>query len=71
MDLANVGGGVPDLLVGIGGLCDLVEIKSDKGRLLDTQVDFAQAWRGPLVRVIRTATEVDRHVAEMRTRARV
>ncbi len=71
LDLANVGDGCPDLLVGIGGTQDLVEVKSLTGQLTPQQVDFCHRWRGPQVRIIRTDSEVDRHVSELRTRARV
>lgn len=49
LDLAAVGGGAPDLLVGYRGVNYLIEIKdpSQKGAgLQQNQIDWIDAWRG-------------------------
>lgn len=54
LDLAAVGGGCPDLLVGIGGRSFLVEVKNSarkggKNNNADTltkQREFREAWKG-------------------------
>lgn len=51
VDLAAVGGGVPDLLVGYRGRNLLVEVKDgsvspSRRQLRETQVQFRTDWRG-------------------------
>ena len=65
-DLANVGAGVPDILIGgtlgpchpyAGARCNLlVEIKGERGKLNALQVDWHDGWRGQ-VAVVRTVDE--------------
>lgn len=50
-DMSRIGGGVPDLLVGIDGRNYLIECKPPTGtrkqiNLRDTQVDWHAAWLG-------------------------
>lgn len=50
-DLKAVGGGCPDLLIGIGGRNYLCEIKNgdlppSSQKLRDSQVDWHRDWRG-------------------------
>jgi len=52
VSLANVGGGVPDLLVGHRGRALLVECKSKGGRLTPMQRVFRLTWRGGPVVVV-------------------
>jgi Holliday junction resolvase len=54
--LASMGGGVPDLLVGIRGENYLLEVKTEKGTLTADQERWHTAWRGSVV-VVRTAEE--------------
>lgn len=59
VDLAKVGGGVPDLLVSWPGGLVLMEVKAPGGRVLASQDEFRASWRGPrgsLV-VVRTVAE--------------
>ncbi len=52
VSLASVGGGVPDLLVGVRGKNLLIEIKADKKKVLTMdQVRFFDTWRGNAERV--------------------
>ena len=45
--LAPVGGGCPDLLVGIGGWNVLIEVKDgEKGRFTPAQKSWHRDWRG-------------------------
>lgn len=50
--LAAVGGGVPDLLIGMSGRAFLVEVKDGQAppsarRLTPAQLAWREAWRGP------------------------
>lgn len=51
--LHQVGGGIPDLLVGFQGKMWLMEVKSEKGKLNDLQLEFFETWRGPRPVVVR------------------
>jgi len=51
--LANVGYGVPDLLVGFRGRNYLMEVKTRRGKLRKSQVEWFDAWRGD-VALVRT-----------------
>lgn len=48
VDLAAVGGGVYDLLVARRNRTMLIEVKTASGRLRESQIRFAQTWRGRL-----------------------
>lgn len=50
--------GVPDLLVGRGGENWLVEIKQPGEKLSSRQEEWASAWRGGLVVVVRCPEDV-------------
>ena len=54
--LANVGGGVPDLLVGFRGTNYLMEVKAKRGKLTDPQVEWHDQWRGSVV-IVRNLDE--------------
>ena len=56
LDLADVGRGCPDLLVGYAGREWLMEIKTQHGELLPDQVDFIRTWHGA-VHVVRSIDE--------------
>jgi hypothetical protein len=46
-DASKMGAGCPDLLVGLNGITDLVEVKSTaKSGYTDDQVEFNRTWRG-------------------------
>lgn len=53
VDLSGVGGGVPDLCVGIAKQTALVEVKaSEKAKFTEDQLDFMTYWNGrPVYRV--------------------
>jgi hypothetical protein len=57
LDLRSLGSGAPDLLVGFRGRDRLLEVKTARGRLLEAQKDFALAWRGHEVSVVRSVDE--------------
>jgi metal-dependent hydrolase (beta-lactamase superfamily II) len=69
VDTHELGFGFPDLVVGCAGRTELVEVKSDPGHLLDSQVLFARTWRGSKVVVVRTHADVINHVQNIRERA--
>lgn len=54
-DLAAVGGGIPDILVGWNGRNYLFEIKTDDGSLNSKQVAFANGWQGQVTTIRSTA----------------
>lgn len=54
--LSAVGMGCPDILVGRGGINVLEEVKDEKGKLTDDQVDWHDKWRGQ-VTVVRNLEE--------------
>lgn len=55
--LAGMGQGVPDLLVCMHGRNELVEVKTEKGKLTPDQVKWFEAW--PVtVHVVRDALDV-------------
>lgn len=54
--LADVGAGVPDLLVGFRGQNHLMEVKTAKGKLTGDQELWHKTWRGQKV-VVRTVDE--------------
>ena len=57
LDLSRVGGGCPDLLVGVRGVNILVEVKTARGTLRDSQQKFFDGWRGQCC-VVRSVAEV-------------
>lgn len=57
VSLAQLGKGVPDLLVGRGEALRLVEVKAEGGSLTPDQERFIEAWLGPDVVIVRTAEE--------------
>ncbi len=69
-DCKDVGLGCPDLFVGCVGITDPVEVKTEDGGLLPSQVTFTMSWRGSPVRIVRTQQEVIDHVSDMRRRFR-
>lgn len=57
VSLANLGKGVPDLLVGKSGRTWLVEVKQPGGKLTEDQQAFASSWRGSPVWVVRSVED--------------
>ena len=66
LDLHTLGFGTPDLLVGSAGRCELVEVKSDQGRMRGSQQRFARDWRGGKITVVRSQADVLNHILNMR-----
>ena len=66
LSLAPLGRGIPDLLVAIGGVTWLVEIKSKKGEENDLQLEWAENWRGARA-VVRDTQGVETVVKLMRS----
>lgn len=56
-DLASVGGGCPDLMVGLRGVNCWAEVKTQEGSLEPSQIEFAEKWRGDKVHVMRTTED--------------
>lgn len=69
-DTADLGLGLPDAFVGVAGISDPVEFKSEDGKLTGAQETFIQAWRGSRVWIVRTFDDVVAHNGDMRRRAR-
>ena len=57
-DLANAGGGVPDLVCGFRGVLFYVEIKTATGSLSKKQREFFDAWIEYPALVLRSADDV-------------
>jgi N-acetylmuramic acid 6-phosphate (MurNAc-6-P) etherase len=57
--LASIGGGCPDLLVGVGGCYGnvLVEVKSAKGKLTPDQNRWVREWTGGQVFIVRSVDD--------------
>ena len=54
VDLAKVGKGCPDLLVGWRGKTYLMEIKTKTGHMRATQEQFFRSWSGGHIAVVRS-----------------
>lgn len=57
LDLGSVGGGCPDILVGVHGVNTLVEIKDGSRppsarQLTSDQVEFMASWKGQVIVII-------------------
>jgi len=48
LSLANLGRGVPDLLVSWCGVTMLIEVKAPKGKETDDQLRFFDGWQGQI-----------------------
>lgn len=51
-DLSAVGGGCPDILVGYHGRNYLLELKFDRVRMTERQLQWHGAWRGAVAIVL-------------------
>ncbi len=49
--------GVPDLIVGYGGITWLVEVKSEKGKLSEAQLALRAFWTGGPIATVRSVSE--------------
>jgi hypothetical protein len=56
LDLADMGRGCPDLLVGYAGHAWLMEVKTATGKLTPDEIAFARGWHGQ-VHVVHSAEE--------------
>ena len=66
LSLAPLGRGIPDLLVAIGGVTWLIEIKSKKGKENDQQLEWAENWKGARA-VVRDTQGVETVIKMMRS----
>ena len=57
VDLSSQGHGVPDLMVGRKGQTVLLEVKTARGQLRQSQKDFAATWTGCPVLVVRSVDD--------------
>lgn len=57
LDLGNVGGGCPDILVGFRNRDFLMEIKDVKGKVSPVQTVWHSRWRGRPVAIVRSLDE--------------
>lgn len=67
-DLSRVGGGCPDILVGVYGLTIPVEIKTRTGRLNELQQQWRANWQGSYA-IVRDHEGVIRLLETMRYQA--
>ena len=56
--------GLPDLLIGIGGVNLLAEVKSPSGKLTAAQQQFFDLWKGQ-VYIVRSAADIERLIARI------
>ena len=72
LSLASLGRGVPDLLVALGGITWLVEVKMPKGKETGDQIAFISGWKGcrALVRDLEGVLTVVRSLQEQSDRLR-
>lgn len=68
-ELARLGYKI-DLLVGLVGVTDLVEVKTEDGTPTKTQSEFNKTWRGRPVVTVRTLDDVVEHVNRVRRERR-
>lgn len=59
--------GVPDLIVGIAGTNQLVEVKTESGKVRLDQTGFIERWRGSKPQVVRNVDDVINLVQKIRT----
>lgn len=64
VDAAELGGGVPDLVVGYRGVTRWLEVKSGS-KLKPEQIDFIATWRGGEVRVVMTPEDALRAIGAL------
>lgn len=67
-DTHGVGFGFPDLVVGIAGCNELVEVKTEAGHAEASQLRFERDWRGAKITTVRTQADVINHVQNVRER---
>ena len=48
LSLATIGKGCPDLLICYRGILYLIEVKTEKGKLKDSQIKWHDGWGGPV-----------------------
>ena len=48
LSLANLGRGVPDLLIAWCGVTMMVEVKAPKGKETEDQLQFFEGWQGQI-----------------------
>lgn len=58
------GTGVPDLLIGYKGFCEVAEVKGKKGKLTKDQIKFESEFNGEY-RVVREFEDVINHVNKL------
>lgn len=68
VDTHEVGGGFGDAVIGCAGLTDIIEIKTEDGKVLPSQETFHKTWRGSKILVIRDQQDVIEHVQYMRAK---
>lgn len=68
-DTHEVGGGFPDIVVGLVGVNVLVEIKTANGKLEGSQIGFIERWRGCKPYIVQTHADVIALVAFIRRQA--
>lgn len=69
VDTHGLGFGYPDLTIGIGGVTELAEVKTEVGSLSDSQIRFSRDWRGSKVRIVRNENDVIQHVTDVRRKS--
>ena len=65
VDIFRLGSNVPDILVGVCGVDQMVEVKAEDGECTDGQLKFHNEWNGRSIRVVRNVQEAALVVADM------
>ena len=68
VDTHTLGGGFGDLIIGIAGRTEIVEVKTEHGHREASQIRFSRDWRGSPVVVVTTHADVLNHVQNVRER---
>lgn len=58
--------GAPDLIVGIAGKNEFVEVKTEEGRVSLKQIKFNEKWRGGKPHIVRNVDDVINLVQKIR-----
>lgn len=69
LDLADIGGGCPDLLIGCAGVEGFAEVKQEGEGLRPNQETFHRDWRGGKPWTVSTLSNVIEHITWLRKRA--
>ncbi len=59
LDISQVGGNAPDLVVSKNGFTFMIEVKTGKAKARQGQQDFAENWRGLIITAYKAGEVVE------------